>query len=40
MVKAAYPKMWWLKTGYVIVKAKGMKKEELLKKLAEAMKRR
>ena len=38
--EGAYPSMWWRKTGYVIVKAAGMRKEELIKRVAEAMRRR
>jgi len=40
VMEGAYPSMWWRKTGYVIVKADGVKKEELIRRIAEAMKKR
>jgi len=32
--KGAYPRRWWLKEGKVIVKAEGITKAELIKKIA------
>lgn len=40
VVEGAYPKMWWRKTGYVIVKNSGLKKSELIRKIAEHMRRK
>ncbi|HID04357.1 MAG TPA: hypothetical protein EYP20_00980 [Aigarchaeota archaeon] len=38
--EGAYPSMWWRRTGYVVVKADGVKKEELIRRIASAMKKR
>ena len=38
--EGAYPSMWWRRTGYVAVKADGVKKGELLRRIASAMRRR
>ena len=38
--EGSYPRMWWRRTGYVIVKAGDMRKVELIKRLAEAMRKR
>ncbi len=38
--EGAYPSLWWRKTGYVVVKTDGVKKEELIRRIAEVMKKR
>ena len=40
IVEASYPKIWWRKTGYVIVKGGSIKKSELIKRVAENLKRK
>ena len=40
IVEGAYPKMWWRKTGYVIVKADSLRKNELIRKVAEQLRKK
>ncbi len=38
--EGAYPKAWWRKTGYIVVKVpEGMSKTQLIRRIAESMRR-